>query len=112
MHAAKVEVTFWGYVGDVRGNATFLAELEDLGRGFRVVDSGQYHVDIVKVRWLKFAVYVGYLIAGDTVCDFVVKAGAGADDGDFGISIEDIEDTAGSDLRYGQFAIPRKSEEG
>lgn len=98
MYTAEIEVTFWWHVGDVGGDSAFLAEFEDLGRGFRVVDGGQYHVYIVEVRRFEFAIDVGYLVLRYAICDFFIEAGAGADDGNFGIGVEDIEDATGGDL--------------
>jgi hypothetical protein len=94
VHAAKVEVALGRHVGDVGRYAPLLAELVYLGRGGRVVDGAEHHVDVVEVGGLKGARDVGDLGEGGAVGDFGIEAVAGTYYCDFGVGIEDVEDAS------------------
>lgn len=105
VHAAEVEVALGGDVGDVGGDAMFLAELPYLGRRGGVVDGDEDHVgrgvcgrERLEIGRSEHAVHVGNLAIVDAVTHLRVEAGRRAHDDDAGVSVEDVEDPAGGDL--------------
>lgn len=100
MHAAKVKVTLWRHICNVGRYPLFLAQLPNLSRGFRFVDGRQHHGDgwIVKIGRLELLVVVFDLFLFYTVGDLVVEAVTRADNGDFGVGIEKVQDATCCDL--------------
>lgn len=100
MHAAKVKVAFGRDVGNVGSDPLLLAQLPYLRRSFGIINGSQDHGDVrvVEVRGLEFAVVVLDLILLYPVCDLIVETISGADEDDFCIRIQQIQDAAGSHL--------------
>ena len=99
MHASKVEIAFWRHIRDVGGDFPFFAQFPYLGRGFRVIDGCHDHVGAVEVGRDEFPVNVVDLSLLDPMSHFGIEAIFGRDDGDFGVGVEDIEDSTCCYLR-------------
>jgi hypothetical protein len=98
VNAAKVKVTLGRYVGDVGGDPSLLAQLPDDSRCGGIVDGYQHHLGSIEVLGFEQAVDMCDLALADSVGDFVVEAGLGANDNYLCIGIEAVEDATGGDL--------------
>ena len=102
MHTPEIEVAFRRYIGDVRGNLQLLAILPYPRGGNGVIDSGQHEGDImalVEIEGDKGPVVVGDLFLLDPISDFQIKTRPRANNGDAGISVEEVKDTSCGDLK-------------
>jgi hypothetical protein len=97
--AAKVKIALGGYVGDVCGNATLLAETPDNGGSGRVVDGHENHLGAVEVVGFEDTIDMCDLFLGDAESDLGVEARLGTDHDDAGVCVETVEDSTGSDLQ-------------
>ena len=105
MHASEIKVALGRDIGDVGGDALLLAQLPDGRRDVRLVDGSQHHGDarVVEIRGLEALVEVFDLLLVDAEGDFVVEAGARAQQGYFGVGVEEVENAAGCYL--GAFGV-------
>lgn len=99
MNTAKVEVALGGHVGNVGGDFALLAQLPDNGRCIGIVDGDQHHVGSVEILGLENSIDVDDLFLGNAEGYFIIETGLGADDDDFGVGIEAVEDPACGDLQ-------------
>lgn len=106
MDAAKVEIAFVGHVRNVGRDSLLLAQFPDSRRGCRVVDGDQHHVCLVQIGWLKQPVDMCNLLLRDSVCDLFIQPGRRADDSDFGIGVETVENAARRNLSIDSLVSP------
>lgn len=74
MDAAKVEIAFWGHIGDISRYPAFLAQFPYLCGCLWVVNGYQDHIGAVEIGGFEVPRRVGDLALSDSVCDFGVEA--------------------------------------
>src|ERR1700733_6153566 len=112
MYTSEIKVALWGDICYICRDLPLFAELPYLCRCIRVIHSCKDHVGTVKVLRLELPINMCDLVLLHPVPNLAIQSLLGRHNGDFGIGIENVEDTTCSHLGLSQSAKQRRKEQG